>query len=396
MPGHLYIHFPYCLYKCHYCDFNSHAWEAGKIPHQEYINALLAELNQRKNLFEAEGRHFYAPGTEIGTVFFGGGTPSLMRPADVDRILRELQKYFTFTADTEITIEANPGTVTQKKLNDFYSTGINRLSIGVQSLNDAYLARFGRIHTADESVQAIKSAIRSRITNISTDLMFGFPGQTLAEWQKDLQAVLEFHLNHLSCYALTAEPSTIYTRQLAQGDFSETGLDVFADMLETTYELTDARGVNAYEISNFARPGFECRHNLAYWKYESYLGLGAGACSNWLSSSQAPKLSSSEIRTTNLKSPQAYMNTVKQNSFFEIETIDPKTAMKEFMMMGLRLKVGVGANDFKKKFGVSLEDVFEPQLEEAVAFGLLKQEGNCYSPTCDGFCLNNKLVSLFI
>lgn len=398
MPGHIYIHFPYCLYKCHYCDFNSHAWEQGKIPHQEYVIALLTELNHRKNLFEAEGRHFYAAGTEIGTVFFGGGTPSLMRPGDVEKILTELQRFFVFTGDVEITIEANPGTVTQKKLDDFCSAGVNRLSLGVQSLHDAYLARFGRIHTADEAINAIKSALCSQITNISTDLIFGFPGQTLAEWKSDLHAVLEFRLNHLSCYALTAEPDTIYSRQLAQRNLSETKPDVFADMLETTYELTDNRGISAYEISNFARPGFACRHNLAYWKYESYLGLGAGACSNWVDPLKV-------IRTINHKSPQIYIGrgkkffvpcAVQNNSLFHTETIELKTAMKEFMMMGLRLKTGVGGNGFRKKFGVSLEDVFEDQLKQAIALGLLVEENNCYCPTQQGFSLNNRLVGLFI
>ena len=215
---HLYIHFPYCLYKCHYCDFNSYALEPSEIPYDAYTEALSLELAVRQQMNVDSGPYFFSPDTEIKTIFFGGGTPSLMPQIQIQKILAAVRKYFVISEEAEITLECNPGTLNPQTLAGFKESGINRISIGVQSFNDKYLARFGRIHTGKEAEQAISMALELGI-DVSGDLIFGFPGQTLKEWQQDLTILSQYDLSHASCYALTAEPGTQYYQNIKQGDF---------------------------------------------------------------------------------------------------------------------------------------------------------------------------------
>jgi len=382
---HIYIHFPYCLYKCHYCDFNSHAWDQGKIPHSDYVSALLFEVEARKRFFEEMGTHFFPKNTEIASLFFGGGTPSLMRAQDVESIIRVLDKYFTLAPNCEITLESNPGTVDRQRFVDFKNAGINRISMGVQSFQDKNLKRFGRIHSGDDAIAAINVALESGVERVSADLIFGFPDQSLKEWERDVKKMLGFGLKHISCYALTAEPDTIYTHDLQKGQLFEVDADLFADMQNLTYELTDEAGVPAYEISNFAVSGEESRHNLGYWRYSSFLGIGAGAWSNF-----------SAVRTMNTKPPTQYMQDIQKGTFFTQEDIDERTAMTEYLMMGLRLKAGISHNDFAGRFDLSLVSVFGDEILRAVERGWLEDDGAWMRPTREGFLFNNSLVQMFM
>lgn len=396
-PAHLYIHYPYCLYKCRYCDFNSYAYEAGEIPQTRYARTLISEIRRRREISERGGDGFLRDGAEIATVFFGGGTPSLMNPDDAELVLAEAAGTNYAAPDVEITLESNPGTVTREKFREFRRAGINRVSLGVQSFHDKYLGRFGRIHTGGEASNAIGAALSAGFERVSCDLMFGFPGQTLAEWRSDLERAFDFGLKHISCYALTAEEGTSYAAEIRKGEWRETDPDLFADMQELTYDMTAAAGLAAYEISNFAVPGEECRHNLAYWRTRPYVGLGAGAVSQFVSdaggeSSGSPFL----VRQTDHKAPDHYMRTVKDGTdFFVSESVGRADAMKEFVMMGLRLRDGISLQDFEARFGSCLEKSCAGVIAKRVADGSLLREGGRLRPTRLGFLRNNAVVRDF-
>lgn len=399
-PHHVYIHFPYCLYKCHYCDFNSHAREAGEVPVGRYTDALIAEIRVRAKRCASSHASFASKvasdpaaaffGPEIQSVFFGGGTPSLMSPGEVARVLKELSAHAPLAKDVEITLEANPGTLTPETLEGFLLAGVNRISIGLQSLADENLARFGRIHTAKQGMQAVRLAQDAGFKRVNADLIFGFPGQTLPHWQSDLKNAVDLGTGHLSCYALTAEEGTRFTKELRQGRWQETEGGVFADMLEFTHDFL-SRTHPPYEISNFAKRGEECRHNLGYWRYHSYLGLGAGACSQFVmpATHETP---TQIIRTTNHKAPDHYIGTVEQGTCFTREAIPSRTAMGEFMMMGLRLEKGVSKQEFEKVFGCSIETIFAPVIDRQVKEGGLNRTADRLFPTRQGVFLNNSLV----
>lgn len=409
MP-HIYIHYPYCLYKCHYCDFNSHAYAKNDIPQNQYTQALLAELQRRRENFTESGTGFFADGTKIKTIFFGGGTPSLMNPRDLEKILDALRAIFIFADDIEITLESNPGTVTLEKFRDFKSTGVTRVSLGVQSLHDQYLSKFGRIHTAREAHDAVEFAVAAGFQRVSTDLIYGFPNQTLNEWQKDLDEMLSWNLGHVSCYALTAEEGTEFAKSVKNQLVAETNSDLFADFQERTYACMAEAGRCAYEVSNFAIPGEESRHNLAYWNYESYLGLGAGACSQFVAPLTRPsdtlsprgegRVRGAVIRCTNHKAPEHYMRTVTSaKSFYTTEIIDQTTAMKEFVMMGLRLQNGVDQKRFQDLFQKSFSEVFAKAIAQNLENGRLVYEkavaptnGDPLRVTQNGFLMNHALV----
>ncbi|EKD41635.1 MAG: hypothetical protein ACD_73C00610G0003, partial [uncultured bacterium] len=356
----LYIHFPFCLYKCHYCDFNSYATDKNEIPYQDYLNSLLKELLLRRKLFETKGFGFLNPKTSLKTIFFGGGTPSLMPAAHIEKILQEVAKYFSLDADCEITLEANPGTLTQTSINDFIKAGINRISIGVQSLDGAYLARFGRIHSVADAKNVLGWLTQSKLKSWNADLISGFPGETFSEWQKTLAEMLEFEPPHVSCYSFTVEEESPYGRWAKVGKVDLPDDEVQSTMLQWTRETLKASGYSPYEISNFAKQGHECRHNLAYWKYQDYLGLGAGAVSLFAQNLISRDDESFVVRTNNIKNPNAYMKALlDEESFFEKEIISKKIAQGEFMMMNLRLLNGFSENDFTNYFGESMSGEYQ-------------------------------------
>jgi len=401
----LYLHLPYCLYKCHYCDFNSYATKPQNIPFQAYAQAVLNELDFRLQN-EPAVRRAYGPwggraadpavaahlSTPLETIFLGGGTPSLFPPEILKSLLEKILDRvagMTQLSKLDITMEANPGTITQKTIEDFASVaGITRLSLGVQSLHDKYLGKYGRIHSADEALQAVQWIKVAGFKSWSCDLMFGFPEQTSDEWKWELEKILTYDPPHLSCYAFTVEKEAPYGRQVALGNAPVPDEDIQAEMFEWTREFLTQSGYVGYEISNFAKLGQESQHNLNYWNYGSYLGLGAGAVS-FVHSSQSPF---EGYRQMGLKTPEEYLK--QPHAFLSHENIPAATAMQEFMMMGLRLKQGVNAANFQKLFGVRLEDHFAEPISQARQKGWMNLKE--FSLTPQGFQMANQVVGLFL
>ncbi|OGQ08532.1 MAG: hypothetical protein A3G32_09500 [Deltaproteobacteria bacterium RIFCSPLOWO2_12_FULL_40_28] len=351
----LYIHYPYCLYKCHYCDFNSYAWEKNSIPHREYVKALILELSLRN-----------FPKSYLTSIFIGGGTPSLLPPADLEYLLSSLTSFFSWNDQTEITIEANPKTISKSGLIDYRNAGVNRISVGVQSLHDSYLGAFGRIHTVHDALCALEAVAQTGFTSWNADLMYGFPGQTQDEFCLDMEKLFQFDPPHSSCYALTVEKGTIYEGHVAKGIYEVPNDDLQLALMNWLPSFLESKGLHPYEISNFAKPGHESKHNLNYWHYGSYLGIGAGAVSQF----HHPT-----YRTTNLKKPGEYLDAIfNGRSWFEKEEIPEITARGEFMMMGLRLKDGLDEENFLSLFSKRLEDVFDSTLVKLFQKGWIQKK----------------------
>lgn len=389
MTKHIYIHFPYCLYKCHYCDFNSYAWKPEQIPHQSYFEALKQEVSVRQNQNTAKTPWYFSKNDIISSVFFGGGTPSLMESDHVKALLDLLFKDLTPASDIEVTLEANPGTLTLPRLKSFQSAGINRLSMGIQSFQEKNLTRFGRIHDGQQAKESLSLALEAGFEKVSADMIYGFPDQSFQEWQQDLEDLLKFPLRHFSCYALTAEEGTSYTSALQSGAYQETPSDLMAQMADWTYQRAKDQGLPAYEVSNFAQIGHESQHNLGYWNYQDFLGLGAGAWGQMA-------IGHGTSRAMNLKDPAAYSQSMSQQQLPEPEKITSKMAQGEFMMMGLRLKKGILVSDFEGRFGQKMGLSYPQALKIAQDRGLLEQTKLCVRPTEKGFAFNNQLVQLFL
>ncbi len=381
-PVHLYVHFPFCLYKCHYCDFNSHAFKRDQIPFDDYLKALKQEFSLRAELFQKTNEHFLNRGP-LATIFMGGGTPSLMPPQHVEEIISLAGKYFDLSQDTEITLEANPGTLSKKSLQDLKSAGINRISVGIQSLDDAYLAAFGRIHTAEDSKQALGWIANLGLSSWNADLMFGFPGQNEESWSQSLEGVSEYAPPHMSCYSFTVEADSLYAKK-SNPTHPDDGRQ--ADMLEMTRSRLLKKGYEAYEISNYAKPGHHSRHNRHYWNYGEYIGVGAGAVSFLRSSS-----GDFGYRTTNFMKPADYMKGIDSASWFDRENIDYKTARGEFMMMGLRVKEGVDCEEFSKLFGKLPQDQYAEITQLYRSKGWLEDDG--FRLTEDGQYFANQILA---
>jgi oxygen-independent coproporphyrinogen-3 oxidase len=384
-PLSLYIHIPWCVKKCPYCDFNSHEARThsplqgeGGIPpdlEKQYIAALVRDLEMA--LPQIWGRKVY-------TVFFGGGTPSLLSGDGVAEILRQVRMLLPLAGDDEITLEANPGTVEAAKFAAYRDAGVNRLSMGIQSFNDVHLKALGRIHTADEARAAIAIAQR-HFDNINLDLMYALPEQTLSQAMLDVESALSFSPQHLSCYHLTLEPNTLFYRNPP----SLPDDDASCDMQEGIGELLAAHGYQHYETSAFAQPNRLSRHNLNYWKFGDYLGIGAGAHS---------KLSfpNKIIRQARYKQPQAYMQQVALGNPIQIEN---EVALDElgfeFMMNALRLNQGFDSNLFEERTSLTLLTM-RAELAEAEKRGLLLRDHKKVAPTMQGRLFLNDLLQIFL
>jgi putative oxygen-independent coproporphyrinogen III oxidase len=373
-PLALYVHIPWCLKKCPYCDFNSHE-NRGAIPETQYVDALTADLE------------FALPsiwGRRISTVFFGGGTPSLFSSTAIDRILAAIRARVPLSPDAEITLEANPGTFEQQKFAEFKAAGINRLSLGVQSFDPRFLAALGRVHDEREA-RAAGAAALEIFGNVNFDLMYALPGQTLADACADVAAALEFSPPHLSFYQLTIEPNTLFHRRPPQLPDE----DVMAD-IEDAVDATLARaGYAHYETSAHARHGQECRHNLNYWRFGDYLGIGAGAHS---------KLSFPDrvLRQVRYKQPQQYMERAAGGApLLEEHAIAREEMGFEFMLNALRLTEGVPVPLFAERTGFPLTLVEQP-LEEAERRGLIERDHVNIRPTPLGRRFLNDLQSVFL
>ncbi len=374
LPLSLYVHFPWCVRKCPYCDFNSHAQHAG-VDQQAYAAALLLDLD--KELASQAGR-------PVGSVFFGGGTPSLLRADVLDFVLGGVARRLRLVDDVEVTLEANPGTAEAARFAAYRTAGVNRLSIGVQSLDDAALAAIGRIHSAAEAVAAYRLARAAGFENINLDLMFGLPQQTIEGALDELRAVIALEPEHLSWYQLTLEPNTLFYHQRPVLPDDEQ----LADMLEAGQEMLAAAGYHQYEISAYARDGRECRHNLNYWQFGDYLGIGAGAHGKLTSPGPVVR------RRSKLRQPDAYMRAAPEGAVSNERELRSNELPVEFMLNALRLRDGVPAALFAQRTGLSLETVAAP-LAAARRLGLLADDEARLQPTERGFALLNDLLALF-
>lgn len=373
-PLSLYIHIPWCVRKCPYCDFNSHE-ARGVIPEKEYVAALVRDLEMALPLIW---------GRKVYTVFFGGGTPSLLSGESIAEILRQVRMLLPLDMNAEITLEANPGTVEAGKFALFRDAGVNRLSLGIQSFNDAHLKALGRIHSADEAKRAIGIA-QQHFDNINLDLMYALPKQTLNEALQDVQTALQFKPQHLSCYHLTLEPNTLFYRNPP----SLPDDDASSDMQQGIEVLLAANGYEHYETSAFAQSRHRARHNLNYWQFGDYLGIGAGAHS---------KLSFHDkvLRQARYKQPQAYMDAVGRGEPLqeEHEVLHNDLAF-EFMMNALRLNEGFDSTLFTERTSLPLLSI-RRELAEAEKRGLLFQDHKKIAPTESGRRFLNDLLQIFL
>ena len=373
-PLSLYIHWPWCVRKCPYCDFNSHE-SNGPIPETDYLDALRADLEAALPLIW---------GRKIQTIFIGGGTPSLMSAAGLERLMSDVRTLLPLALDAEITMEANPGTFEIERFKSFRASGINRLSIGIQSFNGRHLAALGRIHDEREALRAVEIA-HAHFDNFNLDLMYALPGQTLAEAQQDLDTALAFAPPHLSLYHLTMEPNTVFAKyppQLPSDDES-------ADIQDMIAQQTAAAGYRHYEVSAYAQPGRQARHNLNYWEFGDYLGIGAGAHS---------KLSFPHrvLRQARFKQPASFIEAAKRgNAVHEEREIGRDEMGFEFMLNTLRLTGGFNPNLFGERTGMSINAI-DKALDAAEAKGLIYRDFKLIKPTELGQRFLNDLQEMFL
>jgi len=367
----LYVHVPFCRHKCPYCSFVSYDYREADIP--LYLSALKKELIRR------------AGGECIRSIYFGGGTPSLLPTEHIGDLLSAISSLFTVDEAAEITIEANPGTVNEVYLTAIRELGVNRLSLGVQSLNDRELALLGRIHTAAEARDAVQHARGSGIDNLSIDLIYGLPGQTLSDWQQTLGEAITMRPDHLSLYSLTLEEETpMWKAIIKEGSLPELDPDVSADHYELAEDLLSAQGYRHYEISNWALAGRECRHNLTYWRNLSYLGVGVGAHSCL-----------DGHRIANTKNLDKYLADPSPAPEMD-EEIGPELELAETVILGLRLCKGIDLDDIHRRFGIDIMDHYSQQVGEVVDAGLLEQVGRRLILTRRGRLLSNEVFWRFL
>jgi oxygen-independent coproporphyrinogen-3 oxidase len=376
-PLSLYVHLPWCLRKCPYCDFNSHEWRGGgkEVPEQRYLDALVADLDAALPLIW---------GRTVHTIFIGGGTPSLFSPASIDRLVGDLRARLKLAPDCEITMEANPGTFERDRFRAYRGAGVTRLSVGVQSFNDDHLKALGRVHDRAQAIAAVEEAAHAFDT-FNLDLMYALPGQSLEELDADLAQALALEPPHLSVYHLTIEPNTYFAK------FPPTVPedDLAYEMLDRITERTGERGFERYEISAYARAGHRCAHNLNYWQFGDYLGIGAGAHS---------KLSFAHrvLRQVRFREPRLYMdNAIAGHGVAVSDEVAISALPFEFMLNALRLKDGFLLSQFGERTGLAMTAI-QQGLEEAERKGLVGRDLARAWPTTRGFDFLSDLQALFL
>jgi len=390
----LYIHVPFCTHRCAYCDFNTYAGQESLIP--AYVEALCKEI-------EFVGARLPSPfrggaGGGVHTIFFGGGTPSLLTPRQFESIFETIRENFPLTADAEITIEANPGTVSYEALRELRRIGINRISYGVQSANAEELRMLERAHDFFDVIEAVKSARKAGFRNLNLDVIYGLPEQTLETWQATVKRILDLHPEHISAYALTLEHGTPFGRWASKGLLPLPDPDLAAEMYEWLGETLEANGYVQYEISNWAKPGFECRHNLQYWRGLPYLAFGAGAHGY-----------ANGYRYSNVLRIKTYIDRITDYLITNYEfPLSPTTVnhhkqtleedMSEFMMTGLRLtQAGVSAEEFQGRYGKSIRSVYGKEIDELLRLGLIENDiGSKIKISQRGRLLGNQVFMRFV
>ena len=374
-PLTVYVHLPWCLKKCPYCDFNSHEWNDGSPPEARYLDALRCDL---------EAALPFIWGRRIHSIFIGGGTPSLFSPRCIDQLIADLRARLPLEPGCEITLEANPGTFERERFRDFHSAGVTRLSIGVQSFDDDKLRALGRVHDSAQARAAIDEA-RAVFETFNLDLMYALPGQTLDQFDTDLRSALAFEPPHLSVYHLTIEPNTFFAKHppLVPDE------DQAFDMLDRITRLTEAQGLVRYEVSAFAKPGHRCEHNLNYWQFGDYLGIGAGAHS---------KLSFPHrvVRQVRFRDPARYMaQSLAGAAVTQHEEVPREQLPFEFMLNALRLREGFELARFVERTGLPLGAI-DKGLTLAAERGLIERDWQRVRPTERGFDLLNDVQQLFL
>lgn len=374
-PLSLYVHLPWCLRKCPYCDFNSHEMRPGELPEQAYLQALVADLDAALPLVW---------GRQVHSIFIGGGTPSLFSPQGIERLLSDVRARLKLDADCEITLEANPGTFEKERFRAFRSAGVTRLSVGVQSFNDAHLKAVGRVHDSRQAIAALEEAAQAFDT-FNLDLMYALPGQTLAELEADVAQALALVPPHLSIYHLTIEPNTYF----AKFPPVTPPEDLAYAMLDRITEMTAVYGLGRYEVSAYAKPGHRCWHNLNYWQFGDYLGIGAGAHG---------KLSFPHrvVRQVRYREPKLYMEkALAGDAIAQEDDVKRADLPFEFMLNALRLRDGFALADFTHRTGLPLNAI-ERALAEAEAKGLLTRDFERVQPTEKGFDFLSDMQALFL
>lgn len=379
MFNRLYLHIPFCHHKCPYCAFVSSPGNESEI--NRYVHLLLDELH---------GAADQCTSRPIDSVYFGGGTPSLLAPDQVSLLLDSIAHRFTLAAHAEITLEANPGTVHRKQLADLHAAGVNRLSFGVQSFNDRMLKVLGRIHSARQARDAYADARWAGFKNIGMDLIHALPEQTLTMWQNDLREALRSEPEHLSVYGLTIEEGTSFAAHFRDEKDLPDG-DLAADMFEAADTMLTNAGYEHYEIANYARPGYQSRHNSGYWRRDGYLGLGLGAHSF---------LHQGEFgaRFSNPCDPEQYRAAIENGRLPHCMPIrlSREDAVSEFMFLGLRMAQGVSFADFEQQFGASIQTLFAPTLQKLTRAGLISINREGIQLTRKGMLLSNQVFSMFL
>lgn len=371
-PLALYIHWPFCVSKCPYCDFNSHVRES--VDQDIWLAALLADMAYEAALTKD---------CPLTSIFFGGGTPSLMPPATVAALIQAAEQHWGFADNIEITLEANPSSVEAARFSDLAVAGVNRVSLGLQSLEDDALVFLGRAHSVAESLDALAIAQR-HFGRVNIDLIYARPDQTAPQWQTELIRALSFGTDHMSLYQLTIEPGTRFETMVRTGAFVPADDDDAASLYALTQELTNAAGIPAYEISNHARPGSESRHNLSYWRYDDYIGIGPGAHGRRLN-----------CATQRHKKPENFLSAVERNAhgIANEEALDPTTRATESLLMGLRLAEGVSLRRLSTRTGIAPDALLDIDAVDRIAkLGLITRVSDQITITSQGMPLLDAIL----
>lgn len=371
-PLALYIHWPFCVSKCPYCDFNSHVRES--VDQGIWLAALLADMAYEAPLTQ---------GRPLTSIFFGGGTPSLMPPATVAALIQSAEQHWGFADNIEITLEANPSSVEAARFADLAAAGVNRVSLGLQSLEDDALAFLGRAHSVAESLDALAIAQR-HFGRVNIDLIYARPEQTADQWHAELERAIGFGTDHMSLYQLTIEPGTRFETMVRTGEFLPADNDDAATLYELTQELTNAAGKPAYEISNHAKKGSESRHNLSYWRYDDYIGIGPGAHGRRLN-----------FATQRHKKPENFLAAVDRNGhgISSEEALDSSTRATESLLMGLRLAEGITLQRLSARTSVAADSLLDFDAVNRIAkFGLITRDGDHFTVTPQGMPLLDAIL----
>lgn len=379
----LYIHIPFCEKKCNYCDFVS--FHANYDTIDKYINKLLSEI---------EYKSYLAKNYIISSIYIGGGTPSIIDKKYIQFIMESIKNHYELSDDIEITIETNPNSLNEEKLNEYYESNINRLSIGLQSANDAELRVLGRVHNYSDFLSAYNSAIHIGFKNINIDLINGIPTQSPESFKKTLKQVLMLNVKHISIYNLIIEDNTPFKTMLAENKLTLPLETELLKMDSITKELTNYYRLNRYEISNYAKQGFECRHNLGYWSDVPYLGFGLNSSSYFENARLKNKLSLNNYLSLNYNN---YLITNDKNSYYdEVKIIDTVEHMKEYIMLGFRKTCGININDFKDKFNENFDERFRSQIKYYQSLELLCRNDTNYYLSDKGLDVSNRIIADFI